>query len=1166
MAKWQKVSVFSLLAFLIAGCIALQAQSIFGDINGSVTDASGAVVPNAKVTLTNSASGDVRRGVTNGDGYYSFSSVPAGSYSLLVDAAGFTRAETKDIALQGAQTLRFDMKLQVGSATTEVQVVSASEQITPTDSGEKAVVLTQKQLQNFTIVGANAAEFIKILPGFAATNGGDGLKNGSNYTGEVIGINGNGDGGSQSPLNSGFQANGQINGSIDITADGAHVSDPGCNCATPVNPNTDMIQEFKVLTSNFSAENAKGPIVINSVAKAGGKDFHGEGYFSARNYALNANDWVNNYTGVARPENQFYYPGGNIGGPVLIPGTHFNKNRDKLFFFTGYEYYYQQLDTGLLGATVPTAGMRNGNFSPSELAMLGAKTAGGGPSPAPNMPGTSTPFPGGIIPPSYISPIGQGLMNVYPLPNANPNANGCCNYLKDEVFPQNSYQWLTRVDYSISDNTKLFVRYNLQQETQQFPVTLWWRNAQSVPYPTPVLGKNSSQSTSASLTHVFSPTLSNEAVFSFTYIGFPNVFQDPAKVDRNSLGIPFSGIYKNGVQQIPAMTGWGGSEFATIFNPGGFEAGGPTQGLYADKWLPNISDTLSFVKGTHTMKFGFYWEYVINKQPANGYTNGQFVEADWAGVTGNAWADLLNGYANGYTEQNFNNINDEAYSTYEGFAQDSWKASSKLTLDYGIRLSHLGPWYDKEHYGFPTWNPALYNPNAPASDYTGFQWNAINKNVPLSGFGSRALFYAPRIGAAYDVFGTGNTVLRGGWGMFYYHNSQFTQGLGIGPGVETTTVGGNATFAQIEATNPALSFLGAQGVNGNDNSSPVTYSYSATISQRLKFASLLEVSYVGNKADHLLSTTGVGTDANALPYGALFHVGVDPGTLNGTQAYVYSKYPTYQAVNIAGHLYYSNYNSLQVTWVRQKGNYDFSVNYTLSKAMNNMVGNDQTNLANDYGAAAFDHRHIFNAAYSIVLPGPIKNNKAGEALVNGWQLSGIIKLQSGVNLTANSNSANYNVGGGITGLYANNGYKNSTINAASINGTISIPLQPILTCNPTENLKPHQYLNGNCFSVPTTPGTNGGIVLPEYFGPWFYNGDLSLFKNFNFSESKKLQFRFSAYNFLNHPVWSFDSAGVGASNLYLTYNAQGQQTNTSFGYAPVKLGHRVVEMTVKFYF
>src|SRR5207248_2647561 len=166
--------------------------------------------------------------------------------------------------------------------------------------------------------------------------------------------------------------------SMDITSDGAHVSDPGCNCATPVNPNTDMIQEFQVLTSNYGADNAKGPVVINTITKAGGKDYHGEAYLYARHFAMNANRWVNDWENAIhgpnfapKPNNKFFFPGGNIGGPVLIPHSDFNKNRDKMFFFSGFEYYYQNLDTGLLADTVPTAGMRNGDFSPAELSKRG---------------------------------------------------------------------------------------------------------------------------------------------------------------------------------------------------------------------------------------------------------------------------------------------------------------------------------------------------------------------------------------------------------------------------------------------------------------------------------------------------------------------------------------------------------------------------------------------------------------------------------------------------------------------------------------------------------------------------------------------------------------------------------------------------------------------------
>jgi hypothetical protein len=1009
------------------------------------------------------------------------------------------------------------------------------------------------------------------MPGFAIA--GTGTENRAGFTGEVIGINGNGDGGSQSALNGAFSASGLPINTLDITSDGAHVSDPGCNCATPVNPNTDMIQEFKVLTSNFSAENAKGPAVISSVSKSGSRNFHGEGYFYARDYSMNANDWVNNELGIKKPQNKYFFPGGNLGGPVLIPGTNFNKKRDKLFFFTGYEYYYQTLDTGVISATVPTPGMLTGNFSPAELSKLGNVDSTGGP---PAQVNTSL-YPGGIIPASSIDKGGLALLNLYPKVNANPNATGGFNYVDDVAFNQNSWQWLTRGDYNISDNTKLFVRYNLQKEQQQFPVGLWWRNGGQVPYPTPILGKNQSQSVSASLTHVFSPSLTNEFVFSYTYIDFPNVFQDPTKVDRTAIGYNYQGIYKNGVKQIPALTSWGSGELATLFNPGGFEAGG-SKGLFADKYLPTLSDTVSKVWGTHTMKFGAFYEFVINDQPANGYTNGQIAEnSSWgANTTGNTYADLLTGVVASYSEQNKNPLHNEAYNTFELFAQDNWKVSKRLTLELGLRASHLGSWYDRQGFGFAVWNPATYSPTAAATTYPGFQWNKQNSSVPLSGFPNRAMVWAPRFGMAYDIFGTGNTVLRGGWGLYYYHNAQFTTGLDAPAGVQVVGASGT-TLAQIDQIQPGTQAISTAGVDPHDNAVPKTYSYSFTISQRVPgTASLLEIAYVGNQSSNLLNTGNNGTNVNPIPAGTFINYPTDPSSLDtGGPIYNgYRKFPTYTDLYIVNHNLYSNYNAFQTTWVRQKGRYDVQVNYTYGKALG-IVGSDQLNLKNDYGPAAFDRRHVFNAAYSVELPNPIEanSNAAAKALVNGWQFSGITQFQAGVNLTAGAPTAN---GGSIFNLNANgatlaNGYN---INALNINGTNNIPLQPILTCNPTSNLGPNQYVNPSCYSLPTRPGQNGPTVGPEVFGPAFFNSDLSLFKNFRFGETKKLQFRFSAYNFLNHPLNSFRS---GSSNLNLTYNPMtgtlgsfqqtpnGQPVNI-FGTTTEKQGHRIIQLALKFYF
>ena len=249
----------------------------------------------------------------------------------------------------------------------ETVSVTAEVQLTPLNSGERSTTLTSEVIQNIPIVSSSAAELLRILPGMTPQTAG--VSNRPNFTGEVIGINGNGEyqgGGSnnQSAIGN-FSANGTRTGALDITIDGAPGADPGCNCATSVNPNTEMIQEFKVLSSSFGAEYSKGPNSMSVVSKSGGRDFHGSAFLYFRDYHLNSNEWFANKVEDERVKNKFVYPGFTLSGPLSFGG--FNKDRDKLFFFVGFEYYKQRLDTGYVRSWVPTEDMRNGDFSAGEL-------------------------------------------------------------------------------------------------------------------------------------------------------------------------------------------------------------------------------------------------------------------------------------------------------------------------------------------------------------------------------------------------------------------------------------------------------------------------------------------------------------------------------------------------------------------------------------------------------------------------------------------------------------------------------------------------------------------------------------------------------------------------------------------------------------------------------
>jgi len=350
------------------------------------------------------------------------------------------------------------------------------------------------------------------------------------------------------------------------------------------------------------------------------------------------------------------------------------------------------------------------------------------------------------------------------------------------------------------------------------------------------------------------------------------------------------------------------------------------------------------------------------------------------------------------------------------------------------------------------------------------------------------------------------------------------------------------------------------------------------VSRRLPWSSLLEVAYVGNSSHDLANTSnGYGSDINLVPVGAMSWAttGKDP---NGLTANNYRPLQGFSDVDLATNNLYANYNGMQATWVRTKGRYTINMNYTWSRSMGIVnPALDPFNLSNDYGVLPTDRRHLFNAAYSVELGNPTHDRVLG-AFINGWQLSGITQIESGPNLSAYQGE---NFGGNYNGALTNgtslvpssSGGESScpggvgSINCFAISnvallGTNAIQLNPMLTCNPTSGLGPHQYINPNCFALPTKIGQMGPTILPPIYGPSFFNSDLGLFKNFSFTEQKKLQLRFNAYNFLNHPLWSFNG-----SNLSLGFSPSTGAVNTpDFGTVTTKQGNRIVQLAVKFLF
>lgn len=1216
------LAVTAILA-LISGVAS--AQTTTATLVGTVYDKTGAVIPGANITLKNEVSGDIRRTVSNGEGYFTFAAIPSGHYTVSVAANNFKTWEAKSVILEAGDSRNVrGIALEPGATTEVVSVEATSEPITPIDSGEKSATINEHTLQNVAIQGQNAAEFIKILPGMAMSAGTTNTASfgGAGYDART----GNG------PVGS-FSANGTRMGSLDITSDGAHIIDPGCNCGQAMNTNTEMTSELKVMTSNYGADQAKGPTVIEALSKHGGQQFHGEAYFYARNFNMDANDWVNNAAGkdpatgkpiASRPQTHYYFPGGQLSGP-LTPG------RNKLFFFGAFQIYRQVVDVGTYHAVVPTQAMRNGDFS--DAAYLASLTG----SDVHNVP-TGAGWTNGVYSgPADPTGTGPALIKTYPLPNiANPGSEGGFNYINAATRFSNFWQARGSVDYNINDSTKLYVSYNRENDNAVNSLDVLWDSSVSTwtspttPYPTPLVEKTRSDVITANLTKVFSPSLTNELLFTYTYLNLPNSFQDRSKVNRGALGINYSMIFNHPNPQniiFPKMTGWGNG-ISNMLNTG-FELNGT---VYAKKTLPSISDNLVKVWKTHTTKFGFYWERAWNSQPGNGDVNGTAQFAAWGGAVNNAYANMLLGVPSTYNEANFNPVPAFRYLQEDFYGTDSWKVTRRLTLDYGIRVSHLGPWVDNTGFGFAAWYPSLYaqdqggtvtppGTTTPAT-FPGLLWHKVNSSTPLSGSASRPFFYNPTFGFAWDLFGTGRTILRGGYGMYHFHDEQNVQNpaYSITQGSFDTSQFNGQTFASIGPSllTGGLSLpSGLNALDPNDSQEPRTQNYSFTVAERLPWKSVLEVAYVGSKSDYLSNYNNNFGQLNDVSMGALLNQtytptqgpttprswlpNCDPTIATGSTscsspqngpttdystAEQNSARPLVQpactaakncvgTLKLTNHQMYSNYNSLQVTWNKQSGPLTFMTNYTFSKALgirgeNGAATGDPTTLKNNYGTLPNDRTNIFNFTYVYQLPTMQNGSKFLKGAVNGWQFSGIVQYQTGSDLQA-AVTSNFNYHAYIP---AGTTFDGVTVagpvlaDAQDVIGTPDITLMPKVTCNPRSGLGAHQYVNGNCFAGFATPGQQGTYIFPTLHGPGFFNTDLSVFKNFTFgqSENKKLQFRFSGYNFLNHPINTF-IAGDPALNLNFDPNTgqlQNPATGVTFGQTHFKTGHRIMQGLIKF--
>ena len=523
-----RVCVAALLAFLL--CFTAPAQVSSGSLSGVVTDSTGAVVPGAKVVLTNQATNATRDTISNGSGNFNFAAVQPAMYTVTVSAAGFNTWEEKDIQFNQAASINLpNIVLQLGATRQQIEVVSGADVIVPTDNGQSSQTLNTHMINELAIQGRDAAELIKIMPGMGINRG-----LGQSEFSSLVTQNNSG------PIGS-FSAQGtQPYGGMTMTMDGANLLDPGNQGTQTANINQNQIQEVTYLDNAMSAEFAKGPVTFQAIGKSGSSQFHGSAYFYARNGTFNSEDAFLRSQGVKAADDAYYYPGGDLGGPVLLPFTSYNKNHDKLFFYAAYEYMNQNPEGNLIQLFVPTPEMMAGNFSPAYLASLGSNIKNGPFSWAVTPPCqngcTATPggdktvfYPGGMIPPAALDPNSAALYSTMPKPNVDPATNpegADFQYLVKQ--PVNRWELRLRGDWNLSERTKVYFSWNRQDELDLNPISIWWGTGHDLPYPSSMPANQVSQVYSANVTHVFSPTLTNEFVYSQAKFLNPIGLADPS--------------------------------------------------------------------------------------------------------------------------------------------------------------------------------------------------------------------------------------------------------------------------------------------------------------------------------------------------------------------------------------------------------------------------------------------------------------------------------------------------------------------------------------------------------------------------------------------------------------------------------------------------------------
>jgi hypothetical protein len=1063
------------------------AQAVSGTILGTVRDSSGAAMPGASVTLTNTATGLSRTVVTDPNGEYTAPLLPTGTYNVMAEMSGFKKMSLSNVHLGVDQKVKTDLKLEVGQMS-EAVTIQAETPLIQSSSSELGTTVMNEQIESLPLNGRNFVSLTRTIPGVLRP---------------VPGANIDGGGSLAWRAGSGFSANGQRPRDNNYMLDGVDNNETWLQTVV-LFPSVDALDEFKMQTSTYSAEFGKSlGGVVNIQIKSGGNALHGNVFEFMRNDAFDANNFFNNRAGRPKPkyrQNQF---GGTLGGALV---------KDKTFFFIDYQgLRITQGQTYL--STVPTALMRQGNFSELNRVIYD--------------PLTQLPFPGNIIPANRFDPAAvKVLQQLYPESNIGGTraATGqfINNYLNNPSTERQDNQGDVKIDHNFTTNNHAFVRYSFQKTHRFQPASLPHGDAGFTFGAGD--GNVKAQGLAFNDTHSFSSNVLNEFRFGWNFIKFFMTSIDYGTNPAQAVGIP-------GVNINPATSAMSQLSFQNIRNLG---ANG-NQPLITNQNDFQVFDSVTRISGRHTMKAGgsltLRSREILNADSITGiFRFNNNLTSNCAGVTSGCTVNTSTGFdvasfLLGYASAKERNLFDaktytEKRPEYGLYLQDDLRATSKLTLNMGLRWDVYVPWVEvdnrQSNFDVTTGKFVVASPDA--------MMGGIRVGRYLQTYSRRD--FGPRFGLAYDLGGDGKTVLRGGVGVFW----NFT------PGGTSSSKAQNPPFLQSTAltttfgTSLKLSdgMPPPPGVDPNRAPSGSTRStfdvnfrdaystnFNLNIQRQIGRNYMLEIAYAGSRARQML----LKTNENQAP-----------PTLGVTSADVNRPFikidPALRDLGTVTSLGFLNYNGLLVKFQRRFANgFSFMNSYTYGLITDLSSDNDGgVALVNTYnpnynrGPADYDIKHTFVSNWIYALPLG-KDSKLG-----GWQFSGILYARSGRALTVTQTQ-------GVLSTGSNTGQQSGNRPNRIGDGRLS---------NPTID----KWFDPTAFqAVPETTATFGTAGRNIMRGPGYFNIDCSLVKHTKFGRVEH-ELRAEAFNVLNHPAFAdpnttFGNAAFGTISAMLANPACG---------------------------